>query len=114
MSGYSVICTLIKVENAFKTLKTEYLEIRPLYLRTDSRIKGHIFVSMLAYNVVLKLRGYISDVELDFKSSIRQLLKISTIKNTMNKAIVFETIPNVNEELKKLFTHMNFKLPNRI
>ena len=35
--------------------------IRPLYLRTDSRIKGHIFVSMLAYNVVLKLRGYISD-----------------------------------------------------
>jgi len=106
--------TLIKVENAFKTLKTEYLEIRPLYLRTDSRIKGHIFVSMLAYNVVLKLRGYISDVELDFKSSIRQLLKISTIKNTMNKAIVFETIPNVNEELKKLFTHMNFKLPNRI
>lgn len=106
--------TLIKVENAFKTLKTEYLEIRPLYLRTDSRIKGHIFVSMLAYNIVLKLRGYISDVELDFKSTIRQLIKISTVVNTINKAIVFETIPSVNETLKKLFTHMKFKLPTRI
>jgi transposase len=106
--------TLIKVENAFKTLKTEYLEIRPLYLRTDSRIKGHIFVSMLAYNVVLKLKGYISDVKLDFKSTIRQLLKVSTVRNTINKAIVFETIPNVNNELKELFTHMKFKLANRI
>jgi len=106
--------TLIKVENAFKTLKTEYLEIRPLYLRTDSRIKGHIFVSMLAYNVVLKLRGYISDIKLDFKSTIRHLLKVSTVRNTINKAIVFETIPSVNDELKELFTYMKFKLPNKI
>jgi len=106
--------TLIKVENAFKTLKTEYLEIRPLYLRTDSRIKGHIFVSMLSYNIVHKLRSYISDVDLDFKATMRQLISISTIKNTINKAIVFETIPHVNDALKKLFTHMNFKLPNRI
>jgi len=106
--------TLIKVENAFKTLKTEYLEIRPLYLRTDSRIKGHIFVSMLSYNIVHKLRSYISNIELDFKSTMRQLIAISTVKNTINKAIVFETIPKVNENLKKLFTHMKFKLPNRI
>ncbi len=106
--------TLIKVENAFKTLKTEYLEIRPLYLRTDNRIKGHIFVSMLAYNIVLKLRKYILDIKLDFKSTIRHLLKVSTVRNTINKAIVFETIPSVNDKLKKLFTHMKFKLPNRI
>ena len=57
--------TLIKVENAFKTLKTEFLEIRPLYLRTDERIQGHIFLSMLSYNIVLKLRGYIKTIELD-------------------------------------------------
>ena len=69
---------------------------------------------MLAYNVVLKLRGYISDIKLDFKSTIRQLLKVSTVRNTINKAIVFETIPNINDELKELFTHMKFKLPNRI
>ena len=43
--------TFIKVENAFKTLKTEFLEIRPLYLRTDNRIKGHVALSMLAYNI---------------------------------------------------------------
>ncbi len=106
--------TLIKVENAFKTLKTEYLEIRPLYLRTDNRIKGHIFLSMLSYNIVLKLRSYISDMNLDFKSTIRKISKIQTVINTINKVISFETIPAVNDELKELFTKMNFKLPNRI
>ncbi len=106
--------TLIKVENAFKTLKTEYLEIRPLYLRTDSRIKGHIFISMLSYNIVLKLRGYISDTKLDFKSTIRQISSIKTVRNVINKTIAYETIPAVDGKIKALFDSMKFKLPNRI
>jgi len=106
--------TLIKVENAFKTLKTEFLDIRPLYLRTDERIKGHIFLSMLSYNIVLKLRGYIKDVELDFKSVIRELKMVKTNINTLHNSIVFESIPGVNETLEKLFTKMEFKLPSRI
>ena len=105
--------TLIKVENAFKTLKTEFLEIRPLYLRTDSRIKGHIFLSMLSYNIVLKLKGYIRTLEFDFKSTVAKLDKVQTIINTIN-SLTFETIPAVDKKLSKLFTHMGFKLPNRI
>ena len=106
--------TLIKVENAFKTLKTEYLEIRPLYLRTDSRIKAHIFISMLSYNIVLKLRGYISDMKMDLKSTIREISNIKTVRNVINKMMAFETIPAVDDKLKELFDSMNFKLPNRI
>jgi len=106
--------TLIKVENAFKTLKTEFLEIRPLYLRTDERIKGHIFLSMLSYNIVLKLRGYTKAIELDFKSIVRELKMVKTNINTLHKLIVFESIPGVNKQLEKLFTYMEFKLPSRI
>ena len=106
--------TLIKVENAFKTLKTEFLEIRPLYLRTDERIQGHIFLSMLSYNIVLKLRGYVKEVELDFKSVVRELKMVKTNINTLHNSIVFENIPSVNETLEKLFTQMEFKLPSRI
>jgi transposase len=106
--------TLIKVENAFKTLKTEFLEIRPLYLRTDERIKGHIFLSMLSYNIVLKLRGYIKTIELDFKSTVRELKLVKTNINTIHNSIVFESIPGVKKNLKTLFTHIGFKLPSRI
>jgi len=106
--------TLIKVENAFKTLKTDYLEIRPLFLKTDKRIKGHIALSMLSYNIVLKLRGYIKLSNLDFKSTIRELTSIKTVKNRINRAIVFETIPTVGDNLKTLFEQMKFKLPTKI
>ena len=106
--------TLIKVENAFKTLKTEFLEIRPLYLKTDDRIRGHIFLSMLAYNIVLKLREYIKDAELDFKSTIRELKMVKSNINILNNFIRYETIPKVNEKLEKLFRVMEFKMPSRI
>jgi len=106
--------TLIKVENAFKTLKTDYLEIRPLYLKTDKRIKGHIVLSMLAYNIVLGLKEYISLSKLDFKSTIRELTTIKTVINTINHTMSFETIPSVNERLSRLFELMKFKMPSKI
>lgn len=111
---HSAYKTLIKVENAFKTLKTDYLEIRPLYLRTDSRIIGHTVVSMLAYNIVLKLKGYIALSNLDFKSTIRELGTIKTTINRLNSAIAIEYIPRVKEELRELFKVMNFKLPSKV
>ena len=106
--------TLIKVENAFKTLKTDYLEIRPLYLRTDSRIIGHTVVSMLAYNIVLKLKGYVNEVELDFKSTVRQLASIKTVTNRLNRAVSFDFIPTVEKEIQGLFDVMKFRLPTRL
>jgi transposase len=106
--------TLIKVENAFKTLKTEFLEIRPLYLKTDKRIKGHIALSMLAYNITLKLKSYTNEAKLDFKSIIRKLSTVKTVINTINSAIKFETIPTVCENLQSLFLKMNIKFPTKI
>jgi transposase len=111
---HSAYKTLIKVENAFKTLKTDYLEIRPLYVRTDSRIIGHTVVSMLAYNIVLKLKGYINEVELDFKSTIRQLASIKTVTNKLNRAVSFDFIPTVEKEIQGLFDVMKFRLPTRL
>ena len=106
--------TLIKVENAFKTLKTEFLEIRPLYLKTDKRIKGHIALSMLAYNITLKLKSYTNLVDIDFKSTIRKLSSVKTTINTINQAIKFETIATVGDSLQTLFAIMKLKFPTKI
>lgn len=106
--------TLIKVENAFKMLKTEFLEIRPLYLRTDSRIKGHVFISMLSYNIVRKLREGIVGVGLDFKTTLRKLSDIKSVRNIISSTLSFETIPTVDKKLSTLFEHIGFKLPTRM
>jgi len=47
---------LIKVEQAFRSLKTATLEIRPVYHKTDDRIKCHVFLCMLAYYVMWHMR----------------------------------------------------------
>jgi transposase len=43
--------SLIKVEQAFRNLKTAQLEMRPIYHKTDDRIKCHVFICMLAYYI---------------------------------------------------------------
>jgi len=44
--------SLLKVEQAFRNMKTVRLEIRPVYHKTDDRIKCHVFICMLAYYVM--------------------------------------------------------------
>jgi transposase len=43
---------LMKVEQAFRNLKTVCLEVRPIYHKRDERIKSHVFICMLAYYVM--------------------------------------------------------------
>jgi transposase len=42
---------LALVEQAFRNLKTVQLEIRPVYHKTDERIRCHVFLCMLAYYI---------------------------------------------------------------
>ncbi len=42
---------LALVEQAFRNLKTVQLEIRPVYHKTDDRIRCHVFLCMLAYYI---------------------------------------------------------------
>jgi len=37
------------VEKAFRNLKTVWLQVRPVYHKTDDRILAHVFICMLAY-----------------------------------------------------------------
>ena len=52
MSAEEIVSSYKKlrfVEKAFMNLKTVMLEIRPVYHKTDERIKCHVFLCMLAY-----------------------------------------------------------------
>ena len=47
---------LIKVEQAFRNLKTVRLEIRPFYHKTDERIQCHVFLCMLSYYLMWNMK----------------------------------------------------------
>jgi transposase len=43
--------SLARVERDFRTLKTGLLEIRPVFVRKESRTRGHVFACMLALKI---------------------------------------------------------------
>ena len=48
--------SLIQVEQAFRNIKTVQLELRPVFHKTDDRIKCHVFICMLAYYVMWHMK----------------------------------------------------------
>jgi transposase len=56
---------LSKVERAFRSIKTIDLKIRPIHHWLDERIKGHVFLCMLAYYVEWHMRQKLAPILFD-------------------------------------------------
>lgn len=56
---------LARVERAFRTLKGVDLQIRPIYHRTEDRVRAHIFICLLAYLVEQHLRQALAPLLFD-------------------------------------------------
>ena len=52
---WQLYITLTGVEDSFRSLKSE-LGLRPVYHRVERRIKGHLFITLLAYHVLNAIR----------------------------------------------------------
>jgi transposase len=48
--------SLMRVEQAFRNMKSVRLEIRPVYHKADNRIRCHVFICMLAYYVMWHMK----------------------------------------------------------
>lgn len=48
---------LQKVERDFRTIKTTFLEIRPIFLRKADRTRAHVFVAMLALKITRRFEA---------------------------------------------------------
>jgi transposase len=57
--------SLQKVERNFRTMKTGFLEIRPLFLRNAGRTQGHALVSMLALKIVREMEELLKNSPAD-------------------------------------------------
>lgn len=93
---------LFNVEHAFRTLKS-ILEIRPIYVRTNEHIHGHICMCFIAYVVVTRLRTELlhNSTKLTTLDIIRALdkMQIAEIKHHQNMPTVFMPTPLSNNQL---------------
>jgi len=100
--------SLQKVEQAFKNMKTVALELRPIYHKTDDRLRAHIFLVMLAYylqwHALQRLQSLFDSDEKndkkrwDFHTVITRLQSIRKIEKIINGVVVKHTTSRPDEE----------------
>ena len=69
---------LSEVEWAFRTQKTGYLQVRPIYVRKRERSIAHLLIVMLAYKMERYLRSAWEDLDITVKEGISRLAKITS------------------------------------
>ena len=102
---------LAMVEHAFRTCKTDFLEVRPVYVRIEKNSRGHVFVVMLAYMIVHYLRQVWRDLDITPEEGIRQLATLCETKITVNGKGGCVKIPEPRKELKQLLAPLNIAMP---
>lgn len=110
---------LIGAEQAFRNLKTAQLEIRPIYHKTDDRIKCHVFLCMLAYYLMWNAKQRLTPLfETDqvgqnkkytFEHIIERLKSIR--KETVEiEGIATKVITECDEEQQIILNYLNVKM----
>jgi len=99
------------VEWAFRTSKTVELEMRPLFVRLESRTRGHALVVMLAYRIVNELAKRWSEIDLTVQEGLSELSQLCAIQMHVNGEPRCNKIPEPRESVANLLRSAKVKLP---
>jgi len=102
------------IEDDFRSFKTSFLEIRPLFVRSETSTRGHLVVVMLAHLILRELRaGWAS-----FNKTVEEILgELSLLcRNTIqfSNERKIDRIPLPNEGMKALLDAVSVKMPTSI
>ena len=107
---------LSKVEHAFRTLKTGLEEVRPIFVRKESRTRGHVLVCMLAYKLICKFRSYID--QMNQMPTIKEMLEsLNAIHYTCYhfQGEVIKLLPSkLNKTQSRIMETLQLKLPKKL
>jgi transposase len=102
------------VEEDFRALKTTFLEIRPIYVRTQESTRGHLLILMLAHMILKELRKAWAGMNLSVEEGLRSLSFICQNTMSFSKATQVNYIPTPNEQDEALLAALKLKMPKRI
>lgn len=102
---------LAQVEWAFRTCKTAFLEMRPVYVRLESRTRGHVFVVMLAYLLAKRLAEAWHDLDLTVEEGLRDLADLCVTVVGLPGGIRLHEIPRPRQSSAELLAAAGVALP---
>jgi len=110
---WDIYNTIREVESTFRCLKSD-LKIRPVHHQNDERIKSHIYLTILAYQLVNTIRHMLKqeNINLDWKNIVR-IMSTQTIQTvvlpTDKKVIHLRKPAKPIEEVKQIYDAANCK-----
>ena len=92
-SLWKTYTTLTDLEAVFRTLKSE-LGLRPIYHRTQTRVDGHLFITLLAYTLIHTIRYKLKSKGItDSWNTIREKLstqhRVTTVANVKDGRVLY-------------------------
>jgi transposase len=101
------------IEDDFRTFKTSFLEIRPIFVRTEESTRGHLLVVMLAHMILRELRNAWGQFNKTVEEGLTELsfLCRQTIRLSEKQ---IECIPVPNEGMQALLKAIAIKMPQAI
>ncbi len=105
---------LQNVERDFRTLKTGFLEVRPIFLRKKERTRAHVFVAMLALKLVRHFRQKLTQHKLAWtvQDGLDALARYIFLTYEIEEKTI-QVLPRPDEIQLQIFTALGLKLPQK-
>lgn len=104
---------LAEVEWAFRTHKTGYLEVRPFFVRKETRSRGHLLITMIAYRLEQFLRKCWKDKDLTVEEGIKKLTKITSVIIKV-RSEKLHRVPKPDKLSEQLLNAVQVKIPGAL
>jgi len=115
---------LQNVEHAFRDLKTDKLNIRPLYHRKEEQTRGHVFVSMFSYAIIKEIEKKVYPWLIEYNKKNNSKLSYKDIADELNNIKASELefgyklkkimIPELNSIQTEIINLFNMKVEDII
>lgn len=105
---------LTLVEKIFRNCKTTFLEVRPVFVRTEKSTRGHVLTVMLAYMIVRYLQQAWNEFDLTVEEGLKQLSTLTSIEMKVKDQQSVLKIPKPREQSGNLLKALNIKMPTAL
>jgi transposase len=113
---------LQKVERDFRAMKTGLLEVRPVFVRKESRTRGHVLACMLALKVSReierRLRAAFGTTDsnphaITLPDALASLGRLCLLHYSIDAATRVTRLPRPDDRQKKILTALGLTLPEK-
>jgi transposase len=102
---------LALVEKAFRNCKTVFLEVRPVFVRTEKSTRGHVLTVMLGYMIIRRLQQAWQEFDLTAEEGLKQLSTLCSMEMKIKGQGSCLKIPRPREQSRKLLQALHVRMP---